>query len=79
MHLSALALQGVQPAETQLEAAATRIASFGAASPDGDSLDTVDLSTEMVALLSANGQASAHLQTLRTAGEISKNLIDVLA
>ena len=79
MHLSALALQGVQPAETQLEAAATRIASFGATSPDGDCLDTVDLSTEMVALLSAKEQASANLQTLRTAGEISKNLIDVLA
>jgi hypothetical protein len=33
----------------------------------------------MVALLSAKGQASANLPTLRTAGEISKNLIDVLA
>jgi len=39
----------------------------------------VDLSTEMVALLSAKEQASANLQTLRTAGEISQNLIDVLA
>jgi len=42
--LSGIALQGVPQAETQLEAAATRIASFGAASSNCVSLDTVDLS-----------------------------------
>jgi len=79
MDLSAIALQGLQQAETQLEAAATRIASFGAASSGGVSLDTVDLSAEMVALLSAKQQALVNMQTLKPAGEISKSLIDVMA
>jgi hypothetical protein len=79
MDLSAIAVQGLQQAETQLEAAATRIASMGADSSDGMSLDTVDLSTEMVALMVAKAQASVSLKTLETAGEIAKNVIDVMA
>jgi len=79
MDLSAIALQEVQQAETQLEAAATRLASYGAASSDGISPDTIDLSAEVVALLSAKQQALVNLQTLKTAGEISKTLIDVMA
>ena len=79
MDLSATALQGLQQAEEQLEQAATRIALLGAASPDGLSLDTVDLSAEMLALLSAKKLASVNLQTLRTADEVAKNVINVLA
>jgi hypothetical protein len=79
MDLSAIALQGLQQAEGQLEHVATRIASFGAGSPDGLLLDTVDLSAEMLALLSAKELASVNLQTLRTAEEIAKNVIDMLA
>jgi len=75
--LSGIALQGVPQAETQLEAAATRIASFGAASSNCVSLDTVDLSAEIVALPSAKQQGSANVQTLKTVAEISKSLLDV--
>jgi len=51
MDPTAIALQGLQQAELQLETAATRIVKAGAASPDGATLDVVDLSTEMVALM----------------------------
>ena len=57
MDLSAIALQGLQQAESQLNQAAAGIASFGAASPDGAGLDTVSLSAEMVALMSAQNLA----------------------
>jgi hypothetical protein len=79
MDLSAIALQGLQQASTQLEQAATRIASFGASSADGASLDTVDLSAEMVAMLAPQEQASVNLQTLKTAGEVTHSMIDVMA
>ena len=79
MDISAIALQGVQQAEAQLEQAATKIASYGAASPDGANLDTVDLSTEMVALMSAKNQTSLNLAVMKTAGEVQKKLIDVMA
>jgi len=79
MDISAIALQGVQQAEAQLEQAATKIASYGSASPDGANLDTVDLSTEMVALMSAKNQTSLNLAVMKTAGEVQKKLIDVMA
>ena len=47
MDLSAIALQGLQQADAQLNAAASKIASFGASSPDGAGLDPVDLSAEV--------------------------------
>ena len=79
MDISAIALQGIQQADAQLEQAAARIASYGSASPDGASLDTVDLSTEMVALMSAQNQTSLNLAVLKTANEVQKSLIDVMA
>jgi len=79
MDLSAIALQGLDQAEVQLEAAATRLASTGAPSPDGANLDTVDISAEMVALLSAKNLFSVNLATLKVANEVQKNAIDVMA
>jgi len=79
MDISAIALQGLQQAEAQLDQAATSIASFGAASPEGAGLDTVDLSAEVVALLSARTQSAANLSTLKTADEMQKAVIDLMA
>jgi flagellar basal body rod protein FlgG len=79
MDLSAIALQGVQQADAQLEQAASRIASDGASSTAGANLDVADLSSEMVALISAQDQFSVNVSTLKTAGEIQKNLIDLMA
>jgi len=81
MHMdpSAIALQGLQQAEIQLEAAASRISSAGAASPDGSNLDVVDLSAQMVALMSAQTQFAANLATLKTADQMQKALVDITA
>jgi flagellar hook protein FlgE len=79
MDLSAIALQGLGQAEVQLEAAATALASAGTLSPDAASADAVDLSTEILALLSAKNEFSANLTTLKLADEIQKNTINLLA
>ena len=79
MDLSAIALQGLEQGQVQLDKAAARLAGAGAASGDGASLDTVDLSAEIVALMSAQTQLSASLSILKTAGEIQKNTLDVMA
>lgn len=77
MDISAIALQGLDAAQGQLEAAATAIASAGALS--GGANDTVSLSTEVVALLSAKNQASVDIATLKIADQTQKSLVDLLA
>jgi flagellar hook protein FlgE len=79
MDLSAIALQGLEQAQVQLQNAAIRLAGAGAESPDGAGLDTVDLSAEIVALMSAKNQFSANLSTLKTADQIQQSLLDVTA
>ena len=79
MDLPAIALQGLEQADAQLEKAASRIASAAALSPDGSNVDTVDLSAEMVALLSAKNQFSVEVATLKVAGEVQKNEVNLIA
>jgi hypothetical protein len=79
MDISAIALQGLDQASAQLDAAAAGIASAGAASPDGANLDIVSLSEEMVALMSAKTMDLANLSTLKTADQIQKSTIDLIA
>lgn len=78
MDLSTIALQGLEQAEMQLEKAATSLASAAALSPDGSNVDIVDLSAEMVALLSARNQFSVQSATLKIANEVQRNEIDLL-
>jgi hypothetical protein len=78
MDLSAIALQGLEQAQVQLEAAAVGIASAGTLSPDAATADSVSLSAEVVALLSAKNQFSVNLVTLKIAGETQKTVIDLL-
>ena len=79
MDISNVALDGLHRAEVKLEKAATRIASFGADSSGGANTDTVDLSAEMVALMSAKTEFSANLKTLEAAGQEQKSLIHLMA
>jgi len=79
MDVSSIALQGLQQADTQLEAAAAQIASVGANSSDGATVDVVDLSAEMVALMSAQNLFDANLATLKTANEMQRSVIDLKA
>ena len=78
MDLSAIALQGMEQAQVQLGNAATSLAGAGA-SPNGANLDIVDLSAEMVALMSAKNDYSVNLSVLKTAAQIEKQVIDLLA
>jgi len=77
MDPSAIALQGLQQADYQLQTAASQIAA--SASPDGASLDVVSLSAEAVALMSARNLYDANLATLKTANEMQKNVLDLMA
>lgn len=77
MDPTAIALQGLQQAEVQLETAAARIARAGAL--DGTNLDVVDLSVEMVALMSAQASFSANVATLKTVDQMQKSLVDLKA
>jgi len=79
MDLSSIALQGLQQADTQLANAASNIASFQSNTPAGAGVDTVDLSAAVVALLSAKNSYSANVATVKTAEEIQKITIDLLA
>jgi len=79
MDVSAIAIQGLEQANSQLQDAAVRIASAGANAPDSASLDVVSLSTEMVALMSAQNLFEANLATLNTTDQMQKSLIDVRA
>ena len=79
MDPSSIAIQGLQQADAQLNAAASAIASTGATSANGSNPDVVDLSTEMVALTSAQTSFSANLAALETADQMQKTLLDVTA
>ena len=79
MNPAAIALQGLQQADLQLNTAAARIANAGANSANGANLDVVDFSAEMVALMSAQHLYDANLATLKTADQMQKNLIDITA
>jgi flagellar hook protein FlgE len=75
MGASSIALQGLQQADTQLENAASNIASVSAVSATGG--DSVDLSQEMVAMVAAQQQFDANLATLKTEDQIEQRLVDL--
>jgi len=79
MDPSSIALQGLQQAEVQAETAAAAIAGAGAPSANGSNPDVVDLSAEMVALISAQASFAANIATLETVDRMQKTLLDVTA
>jgi flagellar hook protein FlgE len=79
MDASSIALQSLQQANAQLETAAARIASAGADSLEAAPVDVVDLSAEMVALMSAQSAFEVNLITLKAAAEMQKSLVDLKA
>jgi flagellar hook protein FlgE len=76
MEISAIALSGMQQAQTRLDKTATRIA---AAADPSTPTDTADLSGNMVALLEARNAFAANAQTMRTADQIERNVLNILA
>lgn len=78
MDVSSIALQGLELAQLQLEKSASRLASAGTSSPSGAPVDTVDLSQEAVAMLSAKNQFSANINVLKIADDMQKSAINLL-
>jgi flagellar hook protein FlgE len=77
MDVSSIALQELEQASAQLEATASAIANAGSSSASG--VDTVDLSAEMAALISAQSLFSANVATLKTADQTQQNVLDLSA
>jgi flagellar hook protein FlgE len=77
MDPSSIALQGLQQADVQLNRAAAKMVSPGATSPNGANLDVVDLSSAMVALMSAQSAFEVNLAALKTVNEMEKGLLDL--
>ena len=74
MDVMSAALGGMQNAQSSLERTAERIAGASTARPD-----SVDLSTEMVAMLAARNQYQANVRVFQTGDKMQKKLLDILA
>jgi flagellar hook protein FlgE len=66
-------LQGMESASASLDRAASRIAAIGQPSSD-----TVDLSTEMIALIQARNNFGANLRAVQTMNEVTQSLLDLV-
>lgn len=75
MDISAIALQGVQQAEAQLEQAATNIAS----SAGGSGPDVANFTAEALALISAQNETAVNVAMLKVADQVQKSVINLLA
>jgi flagellar hook protein FlgE len=78
MDISAIARQGLDQAQVQLDSAASQLAG-GTASLDGPNSDSVDLSAGVVGLISAQNNFAANIKVLKTADEIQQLSIDLIA
>ncbi len=72
--ISLTSLQGMQKAEGQLDKGANRIAKQGS-----EGGDVVDLSAEMVALMSARNNFAANVKAAKTGDEMQQSLLNILA
>lgn len=77
MDLSSIALQGLDQASAQFDAAASRIVDAGLTSAFPPA-DTIRLSEEIVALMSAETLYSANISTLKSADQTQRSLLNVL-
>ena len=75
MDLLGISLQGMNQAQGQLEKTAARVAQ----APAPQAGDSVDLSDQMVSLLTARNDFQANAATEHTANEMTKATLDLLA
>jgi len=72
MNISAIALGGLQQAQADLERVSKQVAN------PKSHVDSVSLSSEAVAMISAKNQFEANISLLKTADEMEKNALAVL-
>lgn len=71
--VSAASLQGMQKAETQLNTAANKIAQ------SAQSGDTLDLSSDMVSLITARDNFMANVGAAKSGDEMQRALLNLIA
>ena len=79
MELSAIALRGLDAAQAGLDQAAGRIARVTEPASVAAPADTVDLSTAIVGLLAARQDFAVNVKVLKTADEMERQALDLLA
>jgi flagellar hook protein FlgE len=79
MDVSSIALQGLEQASAQVDAAAGQIASAGSGTDGAVPVDIVSLSEEMVALMSAKTAFAANISVLKTAEQTQQSVLNVMA
>lgn len=79
MEISAIALQGLNQAQAQVEQAGGRLASVGANFGDGTPVDSADLTDATVALLAGKNAFAADIQLLKVADQMQSQAINLLA
>ncbi len=75
MNVLSVALDSIGRATTTLDNVAARIATLSDPESGGD---TVDLSSQMVQLMEARSMVDANIAVLKTANEMSRNLVDLI-
>jgi flagellar hook protein FlgE len=78
MDVMSVALGGMRNAQSSFETTAQRIAGASTRPPDQPP-DSVDLSTEMVAMLAARNQFKASAQVFQAGDQMQKKLLDIMA
>lgn len=73
MNVQAVALDGLRRAEARVESAASRLAH------SSDPNEQVDLATGMIALMEGQNAYAVNTKVLKTADQMEKHLIDILA
>jgi flagellar hook protein FlgE len=79
MGIFAIGLQGLEHAQASVQKTAERLAGTGAASTSPGTPDTVDISQEMVSLMQARNDFAANIRMLKTADEMQRQVMDLLA
>ena len=80
MDILSIALQGMNRAQSQLENAASNVArSGGSVSANGIAQDTVDISQQMISMMSAKNDFESNAKTVEVADQMTKTVIDMLA
>jgi hypothetical protein len=78
VEISAIAMQGLDHAQTSFENSAARVANTATAAANAQSADVISLSREAVTMLAARNEHSASLQVLKTAAEMEREALNLL-
>lgn len=78
MDIFSAGLEGLRAAESKVDATAARLSRAGLPANGTQPADQVDLSTEVVNLLSGKLEYEANLKSLETGAEMAKHTLDIL-